>query len=134
MHMPKTYKYENVDQHMNKKHCYMIDFGSTRSKQTLLNMNVDHEKITSSQQLLIIQTFIFSHPYLYKVIAYPQGRTLLSQYLANQSDTNMTQTDIDNVIWDIIISCENYATAACFLSVLPQMDIIHTIEEYGFDF
>ena len=39
--------------------------------------------------------------------------------------------DIENVIWDIIISCENYANAATFLSVLPQMDIIHELDEYS---
>ena len=130
MYMPKTYRYEIVDKNMEKKHCYMIDFSSTRSRQRLLNMKIDPLKI-ASPQLLITQTFIFSHPYLYKAIAYPQGRMLLSQYLTNQLDANMTQTDIDNVIWDIIISCERYTNAATFLSVLPKINIIDGLDAYG---
>ena len=46
----------------------MIDFGSTRSKQLLLNMKSYHQNVTSKQELLIMQTFIFSHPYLYEAV------------------------------------------------------------------
>ena len=132
IYMPKTYKYEIDVENINKTHCYLIDFGSSRSKQQLLNTQTNHTKVMPIEQLMIRQTFIFSHPYLYKVIAYHQGRMLLSQHLANYTNVNITQSDVENIIWDAVISCENYATAATFLSVMPQTRIMgFDIDEYG---
>ena len=134
----KTYKYQLVDPKPNEilePKCYIIDFESSKSKDILTSYEFVEQALTI-QQDLILQTFLFAHPFLYKFIAYPQGRSIFKDDLVNRKDQlNLkTKVKIDDVIWMSAILCENYAVAASFLSTLEQtgtFDQVFSNTKYG---
>ena len=124
----KIYKYELVDtSETNSQRCYIIDFGSAKSKNVLtISDSIEQE----TQDEMICQTFLFAHPFLYEYIAYPQGRLTWKydyQLTDRETDMNLTEDEIDNVIWSFAVSCEKYAVATTFLFTLEQTEIFDDV-------
>ena len=64
----KTYTYELVN--ASNPRCYMIDFGTSKSKSIL---TINHSVDQKTKHGMIFPTFLVAHPFLFKFMAYPEG-------------------------------------------------------------